>query len=508
MAYTIDRYNNSQLTVVEDGTIDQTTDLKLVGKNYAGYGEIQNENFVFLLENFSGTSAPPKAISGQIWFDSSTKKLKFYDGTKFRTTGGAEVSATQPAGLTEGDFWWDTGNEQLYAFNGTTFVLVGPQDAGSLLTQWKSATINDNAGVTRSIIKAIINDEVVMIVSNQAFTIDSTDATNAIAGFDVVKQGMTLKNTVNATGGTTSTNFRYWGTASNADKLGGIDAANYLQAGDANFTALAEFADIGIAVGDSNDFRIKIENGNEAVLANEIGSLITIRAKDSGGSIKNTLKIQANSVIPGLAADGISTETVTLGTADHQFNNVFANNFTGLAEKATSLVVSGTNRAGSEAVANGTVATRTNASEVINAQTIPAGSLKANYFVGISTQAQYADLAEKYTTAEEHPVGTAMAICRHADHEADPASDIDMCIGVTSDSPALLMNANSEGQPIALKGRVPVRVIGLVEKGDPVYVGENGVCQSANSEGRDIVGIALESNDNENEKLVECVLKV
>jgi len=35
MSYTINRYNNVQLTVVEDGTIDQTTDLKLVGKNYA-----------------------------------------------------------------------------------------------------------------------------------------------------------------------------------------------------------------------------------------------------------------------------------------------------------------------------------------------------------------------------------------------------------------------------------------------------------------------------------------
>ena len=508
MAYTIDRYNNSQLTVVEDGTIDQTTDLKLVGKNYAGYGEIQNENFVFLLENFSGTSAPPKAISGQIWFDSSTKKLKFYDGIKFRTTGGAEVSATQPAGLTEGDFWWDTANEQLYAFNGTTFVLVGPQDAGSLLTQWKSATINDNAGVSRSIIKAIINDEVVMIVSNQAFTIDSTDATNAIAGFDVVKQGMTLKNTVNATGGVTSTNFRYWGTASNADKLGGIDAASYLKAGDANFTALAEFADIGLAVGDSNDFRFKIENGNEGVIANEIGTQITIRVKDSGGTLKNTLKLQANSVIPGLASDGISTETVTLGSSDHQFNNVFATNFTGLAEKATNLVVAGTNRTGSETVANGTVATRTAASEVINAQTIPAGSLKANYFVGISTQAQYADLAEKYTTGSKHPVGTVMAIEKTFAHEAGPASGSDISIGVISDSPALLMNAEGEGQAIALKGRVPVRITGKIEKGDPVYVGEDGVCQSAESEGRDMVGIALESNDDESEKLVECVLKV
>ena len=60
MAYTINRYNNATLSTVEDGTLDQTTDLKLVGKNYAGYGEIQNENFVFLLENFSGANAPPK----------------------------------------------------------------------------------------------------------------------------------------------------------------------------------------------------------------------------------------------------------------------------------------------------------------------------------------------------------------------------------------------------------------------------------------------------------------
>ncbi|MGY8867111.1 MAG: hypothetical protein ACKVJK_16060, partial [Methylophagaceae bacterium] len=166
-------------------------------------------------ENFSGISAPPKAISGQIWFDSSTRKLKFYDGTKFRTTGGAEVSATEPSGLTEGDFWWDTTNEQLYAYNSSTFVLVGPQDAGALLTQWKSDTVNDNTGTARAIIKAIINDEVVMVVSNQTFTIDSTDVTNAIAGFDIIKQGMTLKNTVNSSGGGTSTNFIYWGTASN-----------------------------------------------------------------------------------------------------------------------------------------------------------------------------------------------------------------------------------------------------------------------------------------------------
>ena len=508
MAYTIDKYNNTQLTVVEDGTIDQTTDLKLVGKNYAGYGEIQNENFVFLLENFSGANAPPKAISGQIWFDSSTRKLKFYDGTKFRTTGGAEISATQPSGLTTGDFWWDTTNEQLYAYNGTTFILVGPQNVGETVTQWQSASVNDNLGTSRAIIKAVINDETTMIVSNQTFTIDSTDVTNAIAGFDIIKQGMTLKNTVNSTGGVTSTNFIYWGTSSNALKLGGIDAGNFIQTGDANFTTLAEFADVGIAVGDSNDLRIKIENGNEAVIANEVGTLISIRATNTLGVIKNPLKIYSNSVIPGLAADNVSTEAVTLGNADHVFSNIYATNFTGTSEKATALVVNGTSRAGSETIANGTVATRTAASEVVNAQTIPAGSLKANYFVGISTQAQYADLAEKYTTAEEHSVGTAMAICTHPDHEAAPATGNDISIGVVSDSPAYLMNAESEGQIIGLKGRVPIRIIGAVEKGNAVYVGEDGVCQTNNSKGQHIVGIALASNSDKGEKLVECVLKV
>jgi hypothetical protein len=81
MAYTINRYNNATLTVVEDGTIDQTTDLKLVGKNYAGYGEVQNENFLHILENFANTTPPPRAVVGQIWYDSTSteKKIKFYD---------------------------------------------------------------------------------------------------------------------------------------------------------------------------------------------------------------------------------------------------------------------------------------------------------------------------------------------------------------------------------------------------------------------------------------------
>lgn len=504
MAYTIDRYNNTQLTVVEDGTIDQTTDLKLVGKNYAGYGEIQNENFVFLLENFAGANPPPKALSGQIWFDSSTKKLKFYDGSKFRTTGGAEVSATTPAGLTEGDFWWDTGNEQLYAYNGTDFILVGPQDAGDGITQWQSRTVRDITAATRSIIAGTINDEVVALVSTQEFTIDTSDAENTIAGFDRVKKGITLKDTINSTGGVTSTDFRFWGTASNSLKLGGIDAANFVQTGDAAFTTLVTFADIGIAIGDSNDLRLKIEDDNVGVISNDVGLEIKFRAKDTLGATKNTLRLLANSVIPGLQGDGVTTEIVTLGSIDHQFNNVFANNFTGLAEKASSVVVSGTNRAGSESSTSGTVAVRTSSTQTVNGQSIPAGSLKATYFVGTATQAQYADLAEKYTTDQEYPVGTAMAVGGDAETRSAGASDI--CIGVISAEPAYLMNVDCEGQAIGLKGRVPVRVSGPIQKGQAVYAWQDGVCSTIATSS--LVGVALEASDDAGEKLVECVLKV
>ena len=99
MEYQVDKFNGAFFVSVEDGTIDTTSDLRFVGKNYAGYGEVQNENFLHLLENFANTTAPPKVIAGQIWFDSSAKKLKFYDGVRFKSAGGSEVSTTAPSGL-------------------------------------------------------------------------------------------------------------------------------------------------------------------------------------------------------------------------------------------------------------------------------------------------------------------------------------------------------------------------------------------------------------------------
>ena len=68
------------------------------------------------------------------------------------------------------------------------------------------------------------------------------------------------------------------------------------------------------------------------------------------------------------------------------------------------------------------------------------------------------------------------------------------------------MNSDADGQYIALKGRVPVKVKGVVAKGQAIYAWEDGVCSTIQTTA--MVGIALESSTDDSEKLIECVLKV
>lgn len=493
MAYIINLTNGQQLTSVEDGTIDQSTTLKLVGKNYAGYGEIQNENFVHLLESFSSANSPANPLSGQIWFDSSGKKLKFYDGTKFRTTGGAEVSSTQPVGLTTGDFWWDTANNQLYAQNSDGgFVLIGPDSIGDTVSAMVTAQVRDTNQTNRTIIKGVVEDGVQFIVSNSEFTIDQTDPSNVITGFDTIRQGLTLRNTTSGTNGVTASAHRFYGTATNADRLNGIAASEYAIAGNANFTSTVRFADAGLTVGAANDLAIYIDpanTGDEGVIENTVGKKIRFKVKSVGGVTTEPLHIAAEGIIP------TATNTYDIGTTNYKIRNIYATSFNGLATNATNLQVGSNYRTGDVNATNNTVAVRDS-----------SGNLAANIFNGISTSARYADLAEKYSTAEELPAGTAVAVCDHPDHEVGPAKSSDICIGVVSTDPAYMMNSEAEGQYIALKGRVPVRVKGAVKKGQAVYAWEDGVSSTVQTNA--MVGVALESNDDDSEKLIEVVLKV
>ena len=494
MAYVINLTNGQQLTTVEDGTIDQSTTIKLVGKNYAGYGEIQNENFVHLMESFSSGNSPANPLSGQIWFDSSVKKLKFYDGPKFRTTGGAEVATTQPVGLTTGDFWWDSGNNQLYAQNEDGgFVLIGPQSIGETVSAMVTAQVRDTSQNNRTIIKGTVDDGVVFIVSNAEFTIDQTDPANVITGYDVIRQGVTLRNTTSGTNGITSSAHRFHGTATNAEALGGVLAANFVQntpGQESSFGDIVRFSDAGFTVGAANDLKVYIDTagaGNEGIIENTVGQKIRFKVKSSGFVTTEPFHVSSDGLMP------TATTTYDIGSSSIKFRNIYATSFNGLATNATNLQVGSNYRTGDVNPTNNTVAVRDS-----------SGNLSANVFNGISTSARYADLAEVYTTDQDYPTGTAM--CVGGEAETTAAKTSSHCIGVISAEPAYLMNSDCDGQAIGLKGRVPVRVKGVVAKGDPVYAWEDGVCSTIASTG--LVGIALEASDDESEKLIECVLKV
>jgi len=485
MAYQVDKFNGTFLVSVDDGTIDTTTDLRFVGKNYAGYGEVQNENFLHLLENFANTTAPPKRITGQIWFDTGSKKLKFFDGTRFRTASGAEIGVEPPPGLQPGDMWFDTSAEQLYTWNGTEYILIGP--IASPTTGESAAvqdTVKDDVNNNHSILKLVSEGEVVAILSADSFRLNTS---NSITGFQDIKKGITLVNT-NGTTGVTSTDHYFWGTAANAVKLGGFSASDFVRSGAATFSTGLSVADSGLTIGDQNDLRIWVEDGNNVLLENQLGDNITFRIKTSTNT--DVLRISSTGVFPP------TDSTFNLGTSGSAWLQVTANTFNG------SLV--GNVTGNTTGVHKGNVLASDN-SVAYNATTkVYTGSFTGN--LTAATAAEYGDLAEKYLPDQDYEVGTVVSV--GGEKEITASKFGDRAIGVVSEFPAYLMNNNlSGGVAVALKGRVPVKVVGAVKKGDRLIAVDNGTAQKAAFHSHaDVFAIALETNDEVQQKLVECIV--
>jgi hypothetical protein len=87
VAYTITLSDGSILTTIEDGTVDTTTSLTLIGRNYSGYGQYIADDLVYLLENFAKSSSPVNPIVGQLWWNTDTQTMQVYDGTSWSGIG-------------------------------------------------------------------------------------------------------------------------------------------------------------------------------------------------------------------------------------------------------------------------------------------------------------------------------------------------------------------------------------------------------------------------------------
>jgi len=558
MAYKINNTFGTLLVTLADGTIDTaTTDLTLIGKGYAGFGEKLNENLVKMLENFNNTSAPNNKITGQLWYDQTNKQLNIYTGAKFKPVGSTTNSTTQPTNASQGDLWLDTANTQLYVYTGTAWTLIGPTTvAGSGVTQVTAETGQDTAGVNKTYLKLIVNDTVVAVASNSAFTPSATETNGkalVAAGFTTVAQGIQLSTSVS------SAKFR--GTSTDSDALGGVAAGNYLRS-DQNDSTNSSFTianDTGLILGAGSDITMSLTSDNLTIAqttqdkdiiftVNDGGSTVTLMTLDGDTgrlelpsvgdlTVKGTTILEGNLEVKGTQTT-FNTTTLTIEDNIIELNrNISSNsampNFSGIKinrGETSAAIEQDLFWVWDETFADDGTTIHGNAGGAFTAFKSGGGDdelsaatlvdIRANIVHATATAAQYADVAERYATDTPLEAGDVVMLGGIEEITKCEEAVSDAVFGVVSSSPAYLMNAeagNNDTHPaIALTGRVPVKVRGTGKAGDRIVSAGNGEARVANilqhqqneATSFNTLGRLIKDKYNEETALTECVIGV
>ena len=285
--------------------VNTQTDLSFIGKWYAGYGELIAENFLSLLENFSNTTSPSKPLQGQLWYDSSVDRLKVYTGNLFVPAGGnVPYQSTQPSGIQQGDLWIDSDIGQLFYYDGSQSVLVGPPTSTGSLNGFVFEAVVDSTTTSRNITKWYSDGTLIAIISDVEFTPQTS-----ITGFATVKKGITFT--------TSPTGIKLHGTATDADALGGIAAANFLRSdqNDTTTGTLGIVTDSGMTVGADNDLSITVD-GTGINLANTVQDTdITFKVND-GGVTSTVMTVDGAESRVGIGTTTRSTKLDVSGTVN------------------------------------------------------------------------------------------------------------------------------------------------------------------------------------------------
>lgn len=256
MAYQINKTDGTILATVADGQIDDlSSDLTLIGKNYSGFGESINENFVKLLENFSNTAAPEHPVRGQIWFDVTESKLKVYNGNGFVPVSSATIATTQPLNLGVGDLWFNSTDKQLYFYDGTNTILLGPDYSVSQgLSGLRVSNILDSLNQNRVVTFLYNNGVLLGIFSKDAFTpkIPIEGFTGSIIpGFNAGSLA----------------GLKFDVTVTDSDALGGAAASSYVRNDTSNIIngQLILTSNLGLIIGDANQGQFLVQTGDLTV---------------------------------------------------------------------------------------------------------------------------------------------------------------------------------------------------------------------------------------------------
>jgi hypothetical protein len=377
--------------------------------------------------------------------------MKVYTGTAFKTISAATASATAPTGNVVGDIWWDTTNQQLKVWNGATFTLVGPASTSGQGTSGAVVdTVVDNVSVNHVVIKMFVNDVVVAIISKDATFTPAV----AISGFTTIGPGMQLSSTV--------ANNLFRGTSTDSQSLGGVLAASFLRSDENDTTSgtLGILNDTGLTVGADQDAKISVTTATSTV------------------NIQNQT---ADANIAVVVNDGGVTTTAML-------------------------VVGSTANVGFRGITNLNSAGQGN---------IGSSGTPFNTVFATATTALYADVAERFAADQEYAPGTVVELGGTAEITRSLDDLSEKVFGVISTRAAYLMNSgvgtDATHPPIAMTGRVPVKVTGRINKGDRLVSAGQGQARAAQpgeANAFNVIGRALENKTTTDDGVIEAIVTI
>jgi hypothetical protein len=413
MAYTIIKSNGQVLTTIADGTINTTsTSLGLPGRNYAGYGQALDTNFVHMVENFADTTPPSNPLRGQLWFDTNASTLK-----------------------------------------------VCPTDGETVAANWLSLTATSSGGSTTF--------GSVTVTGN--LTAGNLTAVNTVTGANGVFQNLTV-----SVGST-------------------ILSSN-------------------ITTGNIGTLRTTLITTGGSPANTTAGTIVGTWTANGGGTANGvngtTLWVtNGNLVITGATPVGIKTDNYYYANGVPLIASIAYSN----ANVASYLPTYSGNvgAAGSATIFNGTtLSTGANST---------AGAITGNWTLttGSRLQATYADLAERFAADAEYDSGTVVQLGGDKEITAVKYELSEDVFGVISNTAAYLMNAGAGDDKthpaVAVSGRVQVKVIGLVQKGQRLVSAGKGVARAAKdgeATAFNTIGRSLTDKNTENEGYVEAIVVI
>ena len=566
MAYTFNRSDGTPVSVANDA-IDNTYSLGLVGRNAVDYGLTIAKNTVLSLENFAASTPPSGTpLRGQIWYDSVEGTMRVYDGSTWKRSTAIPVANTAPsANVVAGTAYFDSRDDQLYVYaesefkpavvpggvitNGysaeagvsnkygtkveTLFLTPTSGSSKAVLALKYVSNGTDNPGKngsTNETIMAIISDHESFSVANTDPYYNELSASNSIGA--TVGKGLTLRgdyadSTVENANIATYANYAFSvDTSSTIPTSGAIVGASDLFHPAKN---LIPDSDSNYTVGTSTNRYLEMHA--DTIYAGAGGA-------SGGGILFNGTEVTIGNVTQG--AKHIYTEDLTV-TGDITMSGVNTIGDSGNPIESgyfTALTITGTAIAESIPSSDSHIANKKYVDDEI---TVAAGNYVQNTgtetidgnktfsgttvfqaisgttasfttFDGVATEAQYADLAEIYKADAEYAPGTVVKLGGSEEITQTTAHNDINVFGVISTDPAYLMNSKAEGLAVAMTGRVPVKVIGKVKKGERLVSSDvPGVAWALADEAYDpraIIGRSLQDKENGEEGIVEAVVGV